>query len=430
MNFFRNDNGRPLNKRQTIRVLIALTILAWATQTLLAQWGFGATIAEQPATAPASAPADQSIAPEKFVPGSTGFDAGATVELRGEAVVVGEEVKLRQVCRWSQRDDAALAPIGDMTLARLTRAAPFRSVSIDEIKAMLHDAGVNTAALNFVGATACTVSRSDVEYDERTALDQWITAREAASANPTSQPATQQAQLTADAQTDQSPARSLRKLLAENLAPRLALPVESLQIDFRPQDEKTLALSEPLFRFQIEPGRSRSLGQVTWTVTIASDERSQKVNVQANARAWQKQLVLARPLAFKQVIRAEDVIERRTLVDRLADDANVTAEQVVGQQAAQELKSGTVLTARLVDPVQLVRAGQYVTVSLSQGSVQIKTVAKALEAGTYGQTIRVKNETTRDTFQVILTGPQTATMNLNSVPSATTLPTNVANARE
>jgi flagella basal body P-ring formation protein FlgA len=71
-----------------------------------------------------------------------------------------------------------------------------------------------------------------------------------------------------------------------------------------------------------------------------------------------------------------------------------------------------------------------VTVSLSQGSVQIKTVAKALEAGTYGQTIRVKNETTRDTFQVILTGPQTATMNLNSVPSATTLPTNVANARE
>jgi flagella basal body P-ring formation protein FlgA len=430
MNFFRNDNGRPLNKRQTIRVLIALTILAWATQTLLAQWGFGATISDQPAAAPASAPADQSIAPEKFVPGSTGFDAGATVELRGEAVVVGEEVKLRQVCRWSQRDDAALAPIGDMTLARLTRAAPFRSVSIDEIKAMLHDAGVNTAALNFVGATACTVSRSDVEYDERTALDQWITAREAASANPTSQPATQQAQLTADAQTDPSPARSLRKLLAENLAQRLALPVECLQIDFRPQDEKTLALSEPLFKFQIEPGRSRSLGQVTWAVTIASDERSQKVNVQANARAWQKQLVLARPLAFKQVIRAEDVIERRTLVDRLADDANVTAEQVVGQQAAQELKSGTVLTARLVDPVQLVRAGQYVTVSLSQGSVQIKTVAKALEAGTYGQTIRVKNETTRDTFQVILTGPQTATMNLNSVPSATTLPTNVANARE
>ena len=426
MNFFRNNNGRPLGKRQTIRVLIALTILAWATQTLLSQWGFGAEVHAEPATAPV----EQSIAPEKFVPGSTGFDAGATIELRGEAVIVGEEVKLRQVCRWSQRDEAALAPIGELTLARLTHATPFRSVSIDEIKAMLRDAGINTAAINFVGATACTVSRSDVEYNEATALEQWIAAREAASGNPATQPTTQEQRLAADAPTEEGSARSLRTILAEDLAQRLALPVESLQIDFRPQDEKTLALAEPLFKFPIEPARSRNLGQVSWHLTITSDERSQKVNVQASARAWQKQLVLMKPLAFKQVIRPEDLIERRTLVDRLADDANVTAEQVVGQQAAQELKSGTVLTARLVDPVQLVRAGQYVTISLSQGSVQIKTVAKALEAGTYGQTIRVKNETTRDTFQVILTGPQTATMNLNSVPSPTTLPTNVANARE
>jgi flagella basal body P-ring formation protein FlgA len=426
MKFFRNNDGRPLGKRQTIRVLIALTILAWATQTLLSQWGFGATTSAEPT----SAPVEQAIAPEKFVPGSTGFDAGATIELRGEAVIVGEEVKLRQLCRWSQRDEAALTPIGELTLARLTHATPFRSVSIDEIKTLLRDAGINTAALNFVGATACTVSRSDVEYDEGAALDQWIAAREAAGGNPATQPTTQEQRLAADAQIDEGSVRSLRKILAEDLAQRLALPVESLQIDFRPQDEKTLALAEPLFKFQLEPSRSRNLGQVTWNVTIVSDDRSQKVNVQASARAWQKQLVLMKPLAFKQVIRREDLIERRTLVDRLADDANVTAEQVVGQQAAQELKSGSVLTARLVDPVQLVRAGQYVTVSLSQGSVQIKTVAKALEAGTYGQTIRVKNETTRDTFQVILTGPQTATMNLNSVPSPTTTPTNVANARE
>jgi flagella basal body P-ring formation protein FlgA len=77
-----------------------------------------------------------------------------------------------------------------------------------------------------------------------------------------------------------------------------------------------------------------------------------------------------------------------------------------------------VLTARMVDAVQLVKAGQFVTVTLTQGTVNIKTVAKALEGGTYGQTIRVKNEATKDVFQVILTGPQTATMNLGSPPPA------------
>ena len=35
-------NGRPLGNCATVRLLIALTILAWATQTLLHQWGYGA----------------------------------------------------------------------------------------------------------------------------------------------------------------------------------------------------------------------------------------------------------------------------------------------------------------------------------------------------------------------------------------------------
>ena len=76
----------------------------------------------------------------------------------------------------------------------------------------------------------------------------------------------------------------------------------------------------------------------------------------------------------------------------------------------------------MLDPVQLVKVGQFVTITLEQGTVRIKTVAKALESGSFGQTIRVKNEATKDVFQVVLTGPQTATMNLGTpVASATPL---------
>jgi flagella basal body P-ring formation protein FlgA len=51
-----------------------------------------------------------------------------------------------------------------------------------------------------------------------------------------------------------------------------------------------------------------------------------------------------------------------------------------------------------------------VTVNVNQGAVRIKTAGKAMEAGSFGQTIRVKNEATGDVYEVVLTGPQEATL--------------------
>jgi flagella basal body P-ring formation protein FlgA len=98
------------------------------------------------------------------------------------------------------------------------------------------------------------------------------------------------------------------------------------------------------------------------------------------------------------------------LVDNLDDYPLLDVKQVVAQQAARELKPGTVMRAKAVQPVPLARSGQFVTVTLSRGSVTVKTVARAMEEGSYGQTIRVKNEGTKDVYQVTLTGPQEATM--------------------
>jgi flagella basal body P-ring formation protein FlgA len=424
-------NGRrQLTRRQAVRLLVALTILAWATQTLLAQWGLGAV-------SPATLPSEPLFGGERFVPGSQRFEAGATVELRGEATVVGEEVTLRQVCRWTAQDEPVLAPIADLVLARLGEGTPFRSIDVTQIKELLRDGGVNIAALNFVGAAACTVNRSDVEYDERLALSQWISAREAAAAATqqvaseppaASLPATAPADALAmtnpeaaslvESPADDNPVRSLRRMLVEDLSRRLLVPAQNLQVDFRAEDQKLLSMSEPLFRFAIEPVRVRDLGEVCWRVQIAADAKTQTATVRAHARAWQNQVVLARPLAIKQVIRDEDVIERRTLAEKLSPDPLVRREEVVGQQASRELSVGTVLTARMIDPVQLVKAGQYVTISLRQGNVHVRSVAKAMEAGSYGQTIRVKNDTTRETFQVVITGPQMATMSLHAAPVA------------
>jgi flagella basal body P-ring formation protein FlgA len=421
-----NPNGR-ISKKRTVSLMIALTILAWATQTLLHQWGFGAELptANGENAASVDGAARGFASDEKFVPSTAMSRGGATLELRAEATVAGTEIKLRQIARWTDADNATLAPLADLIVARIEGNSPFRGVSVEEIKSILHDAGVNLAAINFAGAVSCTVNRGDVQYDERVALQQWIDARSGKSpdnteSQPTTAPATEPAAIPASEKTappktgvgaDRSPYKTLRDMLIEDLADRLHIPGDTLQVNFRPQDDKILALAEPTFRFQIDPVRVRNLGTVEWALVIVTDSGNQKLKLTATARAWQNQLVLARPLSYKQVIQPTDVTERRVLVDLLTDETMVTREQAVGQQAGRELKSGTILTARMIDPVQLVKSGQFVTITLKSGAVQLKTVARALEGGSFGQTIKVKNETTKDILDVVLTGPQTGTMN-------------------
>ena len=66
---------RPLGTRKTVQLLVILTILAWATQTLLHQWGFGDTTT--------------ALAPSSF----------ATLELREQGKSSASAIKLRDVAR-------------------------------------------------------------------------------------------------------------------------------------------------------------------------------------------------------------------------------------------------------------------------------------------------------------------------------------------
>jgi flagella basal body P-ring formation protein FlgA len=86
--------------------------------------------------------------------------------------------------------------------------------------------------------------------------------------------------------------------------------------------------------------------------------------------------------------------------------------------AGRDVKLGTILTARLIDPTILVKSGQLVSITLTQGAISAKSVARATEQGTIGQTIRVKNEVTNNLFDVVVTGPQTAKLPAQQ-PSAT-----------
>jgi len=59
-------------------------------------------------------------------------------------------------------------------------------------------------------------------------------------------------------------ARTLKAILVGELAERVGLPIESLAVLFRGQDEKLLGLSEPAFSFEVNSAnRVAHLGNVT-----------------------------------------------------------------------------------------------------------------------------------------------------------------------
>lgn len=437
----------PAHIRKTVHLMVWLTILAWATQVLYAQWARGEEPALQEPKQLAQVPVELG-GDEKWVPGGERFGAGATLEVRGEISVIGEEVKLRQVARWADSDKAAFDPIADLVLFRLPRKSPYRTITVKELRDTLHDAGVNLAVLRFAGATSCTVARTDVKFDERTALEEWVASRDAATTkpaliqNPTTRPvlvekpsaneatpagyargaqAIATASVTPKAIDEPKAFKTLKDYVIAEASSRLNLPADQLQLHFNPADEKLLNLTEPHFQFNVATPRNRNLGEVTWEITVVANGERQKALLTAELKAWQNQLVVNKPMGYRQVIRDSDVIDRRTLVDRLSDDPLVTREQVVGQMAGRELKSGTVLTARLIEPTILVKSGQLVSVTLTQGAIRAKSVARATEQGTIGQTIRVKNEVTGNMFDVVVTGPQTAKLPATG-PGATEKP--------
>jgi flagella basal body P-ring formation protein FlgA len=347
-----------------------------------------------------------------FVPNPSQIACSGTLEVQKAARIPGEKIRLRQVVRWADTDAPAFAPIADLVIDSFDGLGN-RKLGLDEIRSTLSAAGVNLADVRFCGASSCLVTRTGEPEpapatDTHAVVQQWVEQGNKAAA--ATQPTQNVVSGTDIADAECSPFHSLRDRVLIDLSQRLNLPVDELQVTFDPKDKNLLNLAEPTFRFQLDPHRVHDLGQVSWDVTIMSGDNQQKMMLIANARCWQREIVLAKAVSYKEVLQDQDITEKRVLVDHIPDDQVLTRTQIIGQQAGRDLKPGVVLTARLIDPVPLAHTGDVITVTVNQGGVEIRSVAIAQESGSFGQTIKLKNERTQDVFQATLTGPQTASV--------------------
>ena len=402
---------KSLFRKRSLRLAILLCAWVWCIHSVAR--------ADPADSAPAKLRNDAGA--EHFVPHVGHIDCSGSIQMLKAVEVAGNNIRVRDVARWSDTDSDGFSSIADLVIDHFDDSTT-RRIGLDQLKSTLTGAGVNLSQVRFAGPTACLVSRNlsvpDVKppKNDREVVTQWMDEKDRKRtdvAEPKMSPDDARAAVlkAVNSSGDETgEVRSLRETLLKDLSQRLTLPADDLQVTFDSKDRSFLNLSEPMFHFDLAPRRLTDLGRISWDVTVSNGKNQQKITVNAEARCWEKQLVAARAVGYHQVLRDDDFTERRVLVDHVDLDPLLTRAQMVGQQSARDIKPGMVLTGRMLDPIPMVKSGEAVTVTLTSGSISIRTVAIALEGGSFGQSIKVRNEQSQNVFVVTMTGPQTATM--------------------
>lgn len=311
------------------------------------------------------------------------------VRLYPKAVVTGDQITLSDISE-VQGEAANLAggwavassPVGGQTVA----------VDLTGVQAALSERGANLSQWIFRGSSQCLVSR--VKSDDAAAKPVH-TAGGAASSVPTSRPAIDE--------------NSLESCLRTHLANRLRRLGGTPVIQFSPAIAKLLPLSRPTYQFEIADRTDRLLGMVTMEVTIREGKAvKQVVPVIAQVSLRKSVVVSNRAINRGETIALGDTALADQTVEQVADIGAGDTAPFIGQRAKRFIDRGERLSSRDIEPLPLVNRNDLVTVLVNRGGVQIKGVAKALTAGSYGETIMLQNEASRQKYSAVITGPRTA----------------------
>ncbi|MEO6434221.1 MAG: flagellar basal body P-ring formation chaperone FlgA [Tepidisphaeraceae bacterium] len=153
-----------MSTRRQVQFMVLMTLLAWATQTLFTQWGYGAVI-----TGAFTGGTTGALILPEAKPANAGVPM-VRLELRSEVRPEAGDVTLKDVCRWSADDGWLIERYGDAVVARMGEGPEVRRVRVGEIRAALQDAGANLAAVEFSGAATCAIATGGAEIEAEVAI--------------------------------------------------------------------------------------------------------------------------------------------------------------------------------------------------------------------------------------------------------------------
>ncbi|MCG3136644.1 MAG: hypothetical protein HJJLKODD_00479 [Phycisphaerae bacterium] len=300
--------------------------------------------------------------------------SAAVIRLHPTATAIQTEVRLGQVAELVGFSADQAAQLADLVVVEQLEAGREITITTVQINTLLAGNKVNLADVVMRGASRCTIRRP---------VD--LTPANTTHAEPSS--------LTLEAQ--------LRRYFEE----RIREYGGQLELSYGRNIQPLLLLSGPEYEFTIRPRSSRLLGQLELSVTIQHGLQPPQVEpVTVQVTLTREVVVAKRSINRSQTITAEDVrMEARSFQD-LADLGLTDLQQTVGLRAKQLIATGDMIMTTQLEQIPLVQRNEEVRILSQQGGIALETTCKALESGTLGQVIRVRNETSRKVFQVKVTG--------------------------
>lgn len=309
-------------------------------------------------------------------------DASGSIRLKAQAELAHDEVLLRHI---ADLEGQAAEAYADVIVAKLPAQSASVTVTHQDVRSALDAAGAHWGRLSLRGFQSCIV--------RHVASDQPV-AQQTATANP------------AEVLDTTSP-MTLRELVVTRLASLSGVNRHELVIRFSDRDEAQLAVSSMADRFEIEPLSTEVLGRVPLSIRrLRGDQVIETVRVQADVSRRMLAVVARGGIARGQTFAPSDVEVREVMLTSARGEPATDPRAVIGQVAAAVLRADTVIYPEHVQSPLMVRRGELVTVRALAGGLSVRTVARAMDDGPLGQQIQVRNERSRQTFLVQVTGPQ------------------------
>lgn len=302
-----------------------------------------------------------------------------TLRLRAAAAVSGSVVTLGDVLDLTRAGNDLATRLASIEIATSERTPATLGVSHEQVSAKLAELGVNQARVMLSGAARCEVRLEPPAGDP---------------VAPTAAPTTDAAPLIRE-----KPAAAgsrLEDLIRAHIERECASLEGEVDVRFEVASQQFLSLTNPPFEFRITSiGRER-LGVREFNVVIRGEgQTGRPVRVACRVALIRQVVAAQRPLNLGAFIKRDDLTYQQRRFDREADFGCAKIEALVGQQVAAFVPVGEMVPTQAVKAVDLVKRGDDVTVLGGTSGVSMTLRGKALESGTYGDTVRVQIGKTR-----------------------------------
>ncbi len=313
--------------------------------------------------------------------------AASSIRLHDQAGAEADAVTLGQIAELKGAEAKQLAGVVVLTLSPNQNSAVF---TLEQVRAALADHDVNWGRVTLRGYTRCRITRTQHDKSVRTEREP------PAAVNPV-------------APIDAGDPTRLEDLIRRHLAGLLEVAADDLVVTYSERDLAKLGRTAMVGRFEIEPLNRAILGRTTLRVRRHQGvEVTETLMLTAQVSRRMMGLVTTQELRKGQVVPAEAVALREVLVDDDRALPLTDRAMIAGQTAAVTLGEGEVVFPRHLRAAVLVKRGEVIKVATIAGGLVVRASAVALEDGGDGDVITARNQSSRQTLSVRVTGPREA----------------------